>query len=101
MKAHFYCDNCGKEVSLSRGKCPSCGQSFIAVRCPECGFEDRPHLFKNGCPICGYLSPQPKTNGIPVAEKKPTPTIPPWVFKVLGVVLAVAILVLLIIFLKI
>ena len=52
----FYCENCGKPVALRANSCPSCGKSFEAVKCPECGFFGKSALFADGCPSCGYLS---------------------------------------------
>ena len=52
----FYCESCGKPVALRANSCPSCGKSFEAVKCPECGFTGKSALFADGCPSCGYLS---------------------------------------------
>ncbi len=36
--------------------CPYCGKLFGGVKCPICGFEEKPVLFTEGCPRCGYMS---------------------------------------------
>lgn len=36
--------------------CPYCGRLFSGVKCPICGFEEKPALFTEGCPQCGYMS---------------------------------------------
>ena len=53
---NFYCENCGKPVSLKADSCPSCGRRFDAVKCPECAFSGKSELFLDGCPSCGFLS---------------------------------------------
>jgi predicted RNA-binding Zn-ribbon protein involved in translation (DUF1610 family) len=55
MKGTFYCESCGAEVKADVDSCPSCGRSFIAVRCPQCGHEGTSREFRDGCPGCGYL----------------------------------------------
>ncbi len=36
--------------------CPYCGRLFGGVKCPICRFEEKPALFTEGCPRCGYMS---------------------------------------------
>lgn len=55
MAKTFYCDNCGKPVSLKADKCQHCGAIFDAVKCPSCSFTGKADLFANGCPSCGFL----------------------------------------------
>jgi predicted RNA-binding Zn-ribbon protein involved in translation (DUF1610 family) len=50
----FFCDNCGEEVVRNEKSCPNCGRFFSNIRCPKCAFSGEEHLFKNGCPECGY-----------------------------------------------
>jgi hypothetical protein len=59
MKARYFCENCGKEVSPGASTCPWCGRVFTAVRCPECGFEGKTSDFRTGCPSCGFNQPVP------------------------------------------
>jgi predicted RNA-binding Zn-ribbon protein involved in translation (DUF1610 family) len=59
MKARFFCESCGAEVRHSERRCPSCGKTFTAVRCPRCGFEGASRQFTQGCPACGYLNVVP------------------------------------------
>ncbi len=59
MKARFFCESCGAEVSHSEKVCPSCGKTFTAVKCPQCGFEGGARQFARGCPKCGYLNVLP------------------------------------------
>jgi RNA polymerase subunit RPABC4/transcription elongation factor Spt4 len=61
MKARFFCESCGAEVSHSQKVCPSCGRTFTAVKCPQCGFEGGAKQFARGCPQCGYLNVLPPT----------------------------------------
>ncbi len=56
MKApSFYCENCGRAVNPNLNICPGCGEKFISVRCPSCGFTGNAELFKKNCPGCGYV----------------------------------------------
>ena len=50
----FYCENCGREVNSNLNTCPGCGEKFISVRCPSCGYTGNAELFKKNCPNCGY-----------------------------------------------
>jgi primosomal protein N' len=59
MKARYFCENCGKEVSPGATTCPWCGRVFTAVRCPQCGYEGKPSDFRKGCPSCGFNQPVP------------------------------------------
>jgi hypothetical protein len=63
MKARFFCESCGAEVSHSQKVCPSCGRTFTAVKCPKCGFEGGAKQFARGCPQCGYLNVLPPNAG--------------------------------------
>lgn len=56
MKSKFFCAECDKEVAGNAESCPYCGTAFSGVRCPQCSFEGRYDLFKNGCPVCGHKS---------------------------------------------
>jgi hypothetical protein len=56
MKTRFFCESCGAEVSRHDKRCPSCGKTFTAVKCPRCGFEGGAKRFAGGCPVCGYLN---------------------------------------------
>jgi hypothetical protein len=69
MKARYYCENCKAEVRAGSPSCPSCGRVFIAVRCPECGYEGRAAEFKSGCPSCGFLEPRETVTAAPSAGK--------------------------------
>jgi predicted nucleic acid-binding Zn-ribbon protein len=40
--------------------CPHCGKSFDAVKCPVCNYTGMPGEFLQGCPECGYLTPEQK-----------------------------------------
>ena len=52
----FFCDNCNHEVPFNAEICPNCRKNFAAVKCPNCGFSDKPGKFANGCPHCGHQS---------------------------------------------
>jgi hypothetical protein len=94
-KPHFFCENCGAEVPLRAKNCPGCGRAFSAVRCPACNFTGEESLFKDGCPVCGYLPQKaPATKKAPRNEPRSAP-LPFWVYLVSGLAaLAVMILVL-------
>ena len=62
MKKSFFCEACGTEVKGRSDTCPSCGRSFLGVRCPRCGKEGSPEDFTRGGPDCGYMTEQ-KTAG--------------------------------------
>jgi len=64
MKARFFCESCGAEVSQTQKVCPSCGKTFTAVKCPQCGFEGGARQFARGCPQCGYLNVLPPSSGV-------------------------------------
>jgi len=58
--ARFYCENCGRAVPFDARMCPYCGKSFDAVKCPVCKYTGMPGEFLQGCPECGYLTPEQK-----------------------------------------
>ncbi|GHU28105.1 hypothetical protein FACS1894172_06250 [Spirochaetia bacterium] len=57
MGIHFYCDSCGIQVPPATEVCPNCGKTFASVRCPSCGLVGDVEIFIDGCPLCGYSSP--------------------------------------------
>ncbi|HUZ18346.1 MAG TPA: zinc ribbon domain-containing protein [Spirochaetia bacterium] len=59
-EAVFYCESCNHPVPLESEVCPHCGSRFTAVQCPKCSFVGEAPQFVNGCPQCGYLSPEQK-----------------------------------------
>jgi hypothetical protein len=77
MKARFFCESCGAEVSHSQKVCPSCGKTFTAVKCPQCGFEGGAKQFARGCPRCGYLNMLPPTAGT-ASPRGSGPNSGPW-----------------------
>jgi len=95
-EASFYCENCGKLVSIEDSICPSCNNTFQAVRCPVCSFTGKSALFLNGCPSCGYLSREEKNNKtrdtvILPSEKKERSSLPRWLFPIIVIFLIVVI----------
>ena len=74
-KAQFFCEECGAEVKMNASKCPSCGKSFAAVRCPKCSYVGQPGEFAKGCPNCGYsedaAGPAPRPAGARFSGKGP------------------------------
>ena len=56
MKASFTCDHCSAAVDLHARRCPSCGKTFDAVKCPRCSHLGPPAEFSDGCPRCRYLA---------------------------------------------
>ena len=91
-EASFYCENCGKLVSLEDSICPSCKNSFQAVRCPVCSFTGKSHLFLNGCPSCGYLAKEEKKGkgrrrvssvSLSTPEERERRSLPRWLFPVI------------------
>ena len=55
-KPRFYCETCGREVSVDVDECPYCGMKFYGVMCPRCGKSGLASEFVKGCPRCGYRS---------------------------------------------
>lgn len=84
----FFCEKCGTAVSRDAGKCPNCGRYFTSVRCPSCGFTGQADLFAEGCPLCGYRI-SGKEQSRPVNTGRPGKR---WVYRVLAVMLAAAII---------
>jgi predicted RNA-binding Zn-ribbon protein involved in translation (DUF1610 family) len=88
-EASFYCENCGKLVSIEDSICPSCKNSFQAVRCPVCSFTGKSHLFLNGCPSCGYLAREEKAGksrrrvALSTSEERGRRSLPRWLFPVI------------------
>jgi predicted nucleic acid-binding Zn ribbon protein len=58
LKTRFVCESCGKDVPYNAEVCSHCGRLFSGVKCPVCKTSGRPEKFRNGCPVCGYLSPK-------------------------------------------
>ncbi len=99
VETRFYCENCGSDVPFNAEVCPSCGKIFSAVKCPVCLFEGKPGVFLQGCPKCGYMSPQ--IEGLSSARKKPdrekkSRLLPRWVYSG-GIMLLLLILLILLI----
>ncbi|MCL2792392.1 MAG: hypothetical protein FWD87_04805 [Spirochaetaceae bacterium] len=69
-KREFVCQNCGKTVPASRGKCPHCGRFFKGVRCPKCFYVGESDDFLKGCPSCGYLEDEMNNANSSEAKKK-------------------------------
>jgi hypothetical protein len=114
MKAHFFCENCSREVQPNAKSCPYCGRVFSAIRCPSCGFEGTASEMLNGCPVCGYLAEDSSrgARGAPVprarrkvrlpAENRPRqepagPRLPPAFYRAAIIVLAAALAALLLV----
>jgi hypothetical protein len=100
MKARYFCENCKAEVRAGSSSCPSCGRVFIAVRCPECGYEGRAAEFKSGCPSCGFLEPR-ETVTAALAARKPRRrhALPPGFYRIAVIVLMVLLVALLLLLL--
>ncbi|MAG14016.1 MAG: hypothetical protein CMN78_05415 [Spirochaetales bacterium] len=116
----FYCEDCGKPVSLRSEKCPSCGKQFDAVKCPVCEFLGSATVFSDGCPSCGYLSSSNKIKGGGLVEvsleegtkgaqlpdelpPKPAPkkrSLPGWAYTLISVVLLGFLVILLVLYLQ-
>ncbi len=98
MKApSFYCENCGREVNPNLNICPGCGEKFISVRCPSCGFTGESYLFNKKCPQCGFSgadSDNLKKDGNLYNKnvKETGKYFPSWLYKVLIGILVVVIL---------
>ena len=101
MKARFYCDSCGAEVRGRSAKCPSCGKTFAAVRCPRCGYEGPPADFVRGCRLCGYMSVNPEERkGSAAARPRRQLSISPLFARVAGGILAALLVALLVLMLR-
>lgn len=50
----YFCEFCGSLVRSGDKICPHCGSFFSQVRCPACQFQGESHLFRDGCPVCGF-----------------------------------------------
>jgi len=77
MKNAFFCEACGAEVKGRSDTCPSCGRSFLGIRCPRCGKEGSADVFKGGCPDCGYLA-ESEEDTVPWPEKRHYRVKPDW-----------------------
>jgi predicted RNA-binding Zn-ribbon protein involved in translation (DUF1610 family) len=95
LKPRFFCANCGIEVGTGVKVCPSCGKSFIAVRCPRCSYEGREGEFASGCPSCGYMgAAPPRTPVRPRQERHARGRLPPGFYRAAGIALLTLIVVL-------
>jgi hypothetical protein len=69
-------------------RCPRCGQSFVSIRCQQCGFTGEEALFDQGCPACGYSA----ASGSAVREERRVSggALPLWVYvlTILALILA-------------
>jgi DNA-directed RNA polymerase subunit RPC12/RpoP len=125
MKLRYFCDLCGTEVPKNTIRCPSCGRYFTAIQCPRCGFRGEEKDFAQGCPKCGYMkisrpsggaagvagtraagrskdrsrrkrTAASRPPGSPVIQK-PLPPAPVGVYRLIGILLAVILIVLVVI----
>jgi hypothetical protein len=126
MKLRYFCDLCGTEVPKNTVRCPSCGRYFTAIQCPRCGFRGEEKDFVQGCPKCGYMKisrptsdasggrgarpgrpsknrgrRKPRTSspagGQPVYREPPAPSAPVGVYRLIGILLALILIVLVVI----
>jgi hypothetical protein len=126
MKLRYFCDLCGTEVPKNTVRCPQCGRYFTAIQCPRCGFRGEEKDFTQGCPKCGYMkiSRPPgagkvgqstragrrssdrsrrrrtvpaRTVRSPVREQPPVSPAPVGVYRLIGIVLTLILVVLLVI----
>ena len=81
----FYCESCGRKVSDRMDRCPGCGQEFDSVLCTSCGFKGASFLFKENCPQCGYTGFDKYSSVMRDDKKK---QFPPWLYKLVIVILA-------------
>ncbi len=98
-KARFFCEECGAEVRPGAPSCPSCGSTFTAVRCPECGHEGRAPEFRSGCPVCGYAALQEeRPSDAPAAAARPKRRgMPVWLSRITLVALTAALVALILV----
>ncbi len=100
MKPRYYCGNCSREVSANALVCPHCRSSFTAVRCPRCGFEDKPAMFADGCPSCGYMmSREVRVPVMPAPPKRASRGMSRQFYRIAGLVLLVLFAVLIVLLL--
>jgi len=126
MKLRYFCDLCGTEVPKNTIRCPSCGRYFTAIQCPRCGFRGEEKDFAQGCPKCGYMkisrpsgaggaggstradgrskersrrkrTAASRPGGFPVTQEPPVPPAPVGVYRLIGILLAVILIVLVVI----
>jgi len=94
-KGSFFCENCGAEVKAGAESCPSCGRSFLGVRCPRCGREGSAEDFDGGCPDCGYMAESGRTvESPPRRRRRIVPNRPVWPasrYWILSALIAVAV----------
>lgn len=97
MKLRYFCDGCGKEVPRNSQRCPHCGKFFASVQCPRCGHQGEARDFDAGCPSCGYLKLPGSSlsrfgRGRPLLSGTPGPGAGRGLYRLLGVVLTLALL---------
>jgi DNA-directed RNA polymerase subunit RPC12/RpoP len=92
MKLKYFCEGCGKEVPRNSRRCPHCGKFFSSVQCPRCGHQGEGRTFDAGCPSCGYLRFPESTLSSFGRGGGRTRTGSPVLYRILGVVLTLALL---------
>ena len=92
MKLKYFCEGCGKEVPRNSRRCPHCGKFFSSVQCPRCGHQGEGRTFDAGCPSCGYLRFPESTLSSFSRGGGRTRTGSPILYRILGVVLTLALL---------
>ncbi|MBN1410498.1 MAG: hypothetical protein JW969_06610 [Spirochaetales bacterium] len=105
-KTRFLCEFCGREVPYNIEECPFCGKVFTAVKCPVCHKTGTPEQFMNGCPRCGYMTPQAEEFARPekikkrksVKKRDKRKPLPSWFYLLSGIGLIVALVILIIIY---
>jgi len=92
MKLKYFCEGCGKEVPRNSRRCPHCGKFFSSVQCPRCGHQGEGRTFDAGCPSCGYLRFPESTLSSFGRGGGRIRTGSPVLYRILGVVLTLALL---------
>jgi len=90
---------------MNASKCPNCGKTFSAVRCPKCSYVGQPGEFAKGCPNCGYSEAAPQvpenTSRRSPARRSPSRGLSPVLYGIIGFILIAAVGVLIILYSRI
>ena len=88
---------------MNASKCPACGNTFAAVRCPKCSYIGQSAEFAKGCPNCGFTEEPDSSKEGPDHEPRRTSSrgLSSAFYGLIGIILIAAVIILIILYSRI